>query len=169
MRNILKLTTTATAAVLAFSGIASAADVLTGYQEEDGYITQSNCSSVSPSLAVGSPIDAWFRYPGAGKTGFVTASPNTSSTGSAGSATTAVCTTPTAIPSTGLNGATVTFTCYLDKASGPASSSSGQIKETFKVGASHSAQVKQVTTTSTIIVGGTSLCSFTSDGTWTAE
>jgi hypothetical protein len=169
MRNVLTLTTTTAAALIAFSGIASAADMLTGYQESDGYVTQSTCGSLSPSLAVGSPTDSWARYPGASKTGFTLASPGTTSSTSAGGANTNVCVATAAVPSTGLNGASLTFNCYTDTTSGPGSSPTAQLKSTFKMGASHSAQVKQVTTTSSLVINGVTACSFTADSTWTAE
>jgi len=170
MLNVLKLATTAAAAVLAFSGVASAADLTKGPYEADGYITASDatCSSLSPSLKVGSPSDTSIEYPGAGGLNMILATPGTTSTTAAGKASTTVCVATAAVPSTGLNGSTIAFKCYSDTTSGPASAPLATITTQFKVGASHSASVKQVTSSSTLSVGTIS-CKFTSDGSWTLE
>jgi hypothetical protein len=169
MRNVLTFATTAASALLAFAGAASAADMIKGYQDSHGYITQSTCGNLSASLKVGSPVGSWAFYPGAGKTGFVLATPATVSTGKAGSAETQVCTTAAAVPATGLNGASITFNCYADTVSGPGSSPQAQLQSKFTMGASHSADIKQVTTTANLIVNGVNLCNFTSDATWELE
>jgi hypothetical protein len=169
MHHVSNFATIVGATFFALSGVALASDMKTGYQESDGYITQSTCGSLSSSLAVGAPVDSWAVYPGAGKTGFVLATPATSSSGSAGSASTQVCTTTAAVPSGGLNGASLTFSCYADTVSGPASSPQAQLQSKFKMGASHSVDVKQVTTTANLIVNGVNVCNFTSDATWTLE
>jgi hypothetical protein len=99
------------------------------------------------------------------------ASPATSSTGKPGSATTTACVAKTATPSSGLNGATISFACYEDTDSGPTKSPFGTIKEQFKIAASHVPTVEQVTTTSTLYLSTspTPTCSFTTDGTAVLE
>jgi hypothetical protein len=169
MNIVHQLALSATAAVLAISGAASAADLFKGPYEINGYITQSTCGSLSPSLQTGTATHAWAYYPGAGKTGFQLATPATSPTGGAGDAATQVCTTIFAVPAAGLNGAGITFSCYNDTVKGKASSAEAQLQSTFKDGASHSTSVWQVTTTSNLIVGGVTACNFTSDATWTLE
>lgn len=164
-----KLALSAAAIVTLASTSAFAADLAKGPWEIDGYITASSCGSLSSQLAKGAATDSSVEYPGASATGMVLATPSTTSSGSAGSAATNTCVATAAVPSTGLNGATLTFNCYNDTVSGPASSAQAQIKTTFKVGASHNANIKQVTSNSSLIIGGSTVCTFTSDGTWAHE
>jgi hypothetical protein len=156
------------ATLMAISSVASAADIAKGTYSVQGFTTASTCGSLSASLKAGTPTTATVVYPGAG--GKMTlANPATASTGKAGSAASNVCVATTTVPSTGLNGANVTFNCYDDTVSGPASSAQAQLKSKFKVGASHSAAIEQVTVTSSVIVGSVSVCSFTTDGTYALE
>jgi hypothetical protein len=152
-------------ALLALAGAASAADLAKGYYEIDGYVTQSSCGSILPQ---GSAVDTWSRYPGATVKGMQQASSATSPPGGAGDATTTVCVTGTAIPSTGLNGATLLFNCFHDTDAGDGALAS-QEKSTFTVGASHDPSVWQVSVNTTLIVNRKTVCTYTTDGTWTAE
>jgi hypothetical protein len=165
-----KLGLTTCALFVAVSNAASAADLAKGTNAVNAVITQSTCGALSSSLKQGSTSLSNILFPGPGAKASVV-SPSTSSTGKAGSATTTVCVAKTNTPSTGLNGATISFACYQDTDSGPAKSPVGTIKEKFKIGASHAATVEQITTTSTLYVGAspTPACSFTTDGTAVLE
>ena len=156
-----------TAGALLLSGAAMAADLPKGKYEIDGFITSSNCVA---ALAKGAAVDNWINYPGAGATGLILASPSTSATGGAGDASTSTCKATTAVPAGGLNGASLTLNCYADTDSGAGTTIKSKFKPaTFKVGASHSSSVWQVSMTGTVVVGTTTACSFTSDTTWTLQ
>ena len=166
MRDSLKLGLTTCALVVAASGIASAADVAKGTYGINAIVTKSSCGSLSPLLKQGSTTLTDILYAGtAGKAALV--SPGTTSTSKAGSATTQTCLATKATGGTGLNGATITFSCYQDTASGPAKSPLAKIQAKFKVGATHVASAHSVTVTSNLYVGSSPAptCAFTTDGT----
>jgi hypothetical protein len=150
---------------LTLAGTAGAADLAKGYYEIDGYVTQSSCGSILPA---GSAVDTWSHYPGATFKGMQFATSASSPSGGAGDATTTLCSTGTAIPSGGLNGATLTFNCYHDTDAGDGTLAS-QEKSTFTVGGSHDPSVWQVSINTTLIVNRKTVCTYTTDGTWTAE
>ncbi len=165
-----KLGLTLSAAFLAVSAVASAADIPTGTYAVTGFTTSaSGIGCKSGDLTKGAASDSSVIYPGAGKAGMVLASPFTKSTGAKGSAATNVCVATTKVPARGLDGAALTFNCYDDTVKGPASSAQAQLKATFNVGTSHSPAVKQVTVTSKVIVGGTTFCTFSNDGTYVLQ
>jgi len=167
LNNSLKLGLTACALFVAASAAASAADLGHGTNGVFAVITKSTCpATLSASLAKGATVLSTIEYPGPGKKATLV-SPGTTNKTSPGGATTSVCPAKTATPSTGLNGKTITFTCYQDTSSGEAKSSAAMIKSTFKIGASHQVGVEQVTVTSGLYIGTavTPTCSFTSDGT----
>ena len=170
MNTSYKLGLTLSAAFLAVSAIASAADIPTGTYAVTGFTTSAAGAGCSAGgLTKGAASDSSVIYPGAGKTGMVLASPFTKSNGAKGSAATNVCVATTKVPAKGLDGAALTFNCYDDTVKGPASTAQAQLKATFNVGASHSADVKQVTVTSKVIVGGTTFCTFSNDGTYVLQ
>ena len=154
------------ASLLSTAPAVLAADITVGNYSVMGFTTASTCGSLTSSLAKGTATTATVVYPGAGKAGMVLANPATAANGKAGSGATNVCVATGKIPAAGLNGATLTFNCYDDTESGPASSAQAQLKSKFKVGASHSAAIKQVSVTSTVYVGSVAACSFTTDGTY---
>lgn len=152
---------------LASAGTAAAADLAKGYYEADGYITASTCTG---ALAKGKPVDSWVYYPGAGATGFTLATPTTTSSTATGGATTQLYRSTTAIPSGGLGGASLTLGCYSDTTTGSSTTLQSQIKPAaFKVGASHSSAIWQVSMNATVIIGGKTSCTYTSDTTWSLE
>jgi hypothetical protein len=153
---------------MAMASAAIAADIPKGVYLAEGYTTSSTCGSLSSSLKQGSASVASIEYAGAGQK-MTLVNPATSPTGKAGSAMSNVCVSTGNVPSTGLNGASLTFACYEDTASGPASSAEAQLKSKFKVGASHSADIKQVTVTSAVVVGGITACTFTTDATYALQ
>jgi hypothetical protein len=155
--------------LLATSGVALAADLAKGPYAADGFYTASTCASISPGLKKGAPTTSQVEYPGAGKPGMILASPATAANGKVGSAATSVCVATTPVPAKGLDGAALTFNCFTDTTAGPAKKPSAQLKATFNVGASHSAAIKQVTVTSTLIISKTLSCKLTTDGTYALE
>jgi hypothetical protein len=155
--------------LLATSGAALAADIAKGPYAANGVYTASTCGSISPALKKGAPTTSQVEYPGAGKPGMILASPATAATGKPGSAATSVCVATTAVPAKGLDGAALTFNCFTDTAAGPAKKPSAQLKATFNVGASHSAAIKQVTVSGTLIITKTLSCKLTTDGTYSLE
>lgn len=170
MNTSYKLGLTLSAAFLAVSAVASAADIPAGTYDVTGFTTSaSGVGCASGGLTKGAASNSSVIYPGAGKTGMVLVSPFTKSSGAKGSAATNVCVATTKVPAKGLDGAAITFNCYDDTVSGPASSAQAQLKTTFNVGASHSSDVKQVTVTSKVIVGGTTFCTFSNDGTYVLQ
>ena len=166
MSNIYKLGLTACALFVATTAAASAADIGHGTNGIFSVVTQSTCGALSSTLKQGTSVLTTIQYPGPGKVATLV-SPGTTSTSKPGSATTSVCTSKGAVPSTGLNGKTVTFTCYQDTSSGEAKSSAATIKASFKIGASHATGVEQLTVKSSLYIGtaATPTCTFTSDGT----
>jgi hypothetical protein len=165
-----KLGLTLCTTLLAVSAAASAADIPTGTYAVSGFTTSATGSECSlAGLKKGAASDSSVIYPGAGQTKMILASPFTASTGAKGSAATNVCVAVGKVPAAGLDGASMTFNCYDDTVKGPASSAQAQLKSTFNVGASHSASVKQVTVTSKVIVGGTTFCTFSNDGTYVLQ
>ena len=166
MSNAYKIGLTACALFVATAAAASAADLSPGTNGIFAIVTQSTCGALSPSLKLGSTTLSTIEFPGPGKVATLV-SPGTTSTSKPGTATTSVCVGEKAVPSTGLNGATVTFACYGDTASGPAKSKQATIKSTFKIGASHAKGVEQLTVKSSLFIGtaATPTCTFTSDGT----
>jgi hypothetical protein len=170
VHNSFKLGLTACALFVAASGAASAADIAKGLYGINAIVTKSSCGTLSPLLKQGATTLTDILYAGTtGKASLV--SPGTTSTSKAGSATTQTCLATKATGGTGLNGATVTFSCYQDTASGPASSPLAKIQAKFKVGATHVAQAHSVTVTSNLYVGSspTPTCAFTTDGTMVLE
>ena len=166
MRDSLKLGLAACALFVAASGVASAADIAKGTYGINAIVTKSSCGSLSPLLRQGATTLTDILYAGVtGKASLV--SPGTTSASKAGSATTQTCLAAKATGGSGLNGATVTFSCYQDTASGPAKSPLAKIVAKFKVGATHVPSAHSVTVTSNLYVGSspTPTCAFTTDGT----
>jgi hypothetical protein len=161
------LALSASALALSLSAAAMASDIAAGTYYTTGYVTQSTCGSLAASLKVGAPSISSVYYGGAGKVMSLLSAGN-SSTSKPGSAATNSCIATSPTPSAGLNNSKLTFNCYGDTVSGPASSSNAQLQTTFKVGKSHVAGGASVTTTATVLVGGSPLCSFTTDGTYSA-
>jgi hypothetical protein len=170
LNNSFKLGLTACALFVAASAAASAADLGHGTNGVNAVVTQSTCGALSPSLKTGSTTLSNILYPGPGKKATLV-SPGTTSTSKPGTASTSVCVAKTATPSSGLNGATVSFACYGDTDSGPAKSPQATIKAKFKIGASHAVGVEQLTVTSSLYIGtsATPTCTFTTDGTAVLE
>lgn len=169
MRSTYKLGLSVSLMLMTAATAASAADVLIGRSVENGYVTASTCGKLSASLAKGTATLSYLYYPGASKTGMALVSPQTPANGAAKSASTNVCIAAGAVPAAGLNGASLTFNCYNDTASGPAAKAEAQLKSKFAVAASHLPGFKQVTVTSSLVVNGTAVCTFTSDGTYSAQ
>ena len=94
----------------------------------------------------------------------ILANPATASNGKAGSGATQVCVASGKVPAAGLNGAVLVFKCYNDTETGPGATSIATISAKFKVGASHSTEIKTVEVTSTIT--SPISCKFTNDGTY---
>ena len=161
-----KLSLALSAAFLAFSAAASAADIAKGVYLVNGYVTKSTCGSLSASLKVGTATTATVVYPGAGAVNMVLANPATTATSKPGGASSQVCKAIGKVPAAGLNNAAINFECYNDTVSGEATSAEAELKSKFKVGASHSGYISQVTVTSSLVVGGSTLCAFTTDGTY---
>jgi len=148
---------------VAASGAASAADILAGNYSVTGFTTSSTCTFTGTPQK-GGVSNSTVVYPGAGKAGMILANPATTKTSSAGSGATQVCVAASAVPAAGLNGATLNFNCYNDTESGPAKSVLAKLTAHFKVGASHSTQIRTVEVTTTIT--SPISCKFTSDGTY---
>ena len=171
MRDPFKFGLTTCALFMAASSAASAADLGKGINAVNAIVTQSTCGTLSPTLKKGSSILSNILYGGPG-TKATLAAPGTSSTGTAGSASSSVCLATTATPTAGLNCATITFTCFGDTLSGPAKSPQAKIHVKFKIGASHATSVNQINTVISLFVPATAtkpLCSYTDDGTAVVE
>jgi hypothetical protein len=165
-----KLGLTLSAAFLAISAAASAADIPKGTYLVTGYTTTASGSLCGTAgLKKGAPLSSSVIYPGAGGLKMVLANPATASTGAKGSAATNVCVATGKVPAKGLDGAALTFNCYTDTTKGPASSAAAQLKASFNVGTSHSPDVAQVTVSSKILVGGTTACTFSTDATYALQ
>ncbi len=164
-----KISLTASAMFLAMSAAASAADIPKGTYGVNGYITASTRENLSPSLKKGTASPATVIYPGAGQLKMTLADPQTTSTSKAGGAATEVCVAVGKVPAAGLDIANITFNCYGDTVSGPGKSVLAQLKSKFNVGLSHAVGVASVTITSSVVVGGSALCKFTSDGTYALQ
>lgn len=162
MRNSLKLGLTAFALFAAASGAASAADILAGNYSVNGFTTSSNCT-LPGSPQKGQASTATIVYPGAGKAGMILANPATTKSTAAGKGVSQVCVAAGKVPATGLNGATIPFTCYDDTEAGPAKSPLAKFSAKFKVGATHSPQIVTVGFTATVT--SPMSCRFTTDGT----
>ena len=119
MRDSLKLGLTACALFVAASSGAASADILAGNYIVTGYTTSSTCT-IPGSPKKGRASSATIVYPGAGKAGMILANPGTTSTSTAGKGVTQVCVATGKVPASGLNNATIPFTCYDDSESGPA-------------------------------------------------
>jgi hypothetical protein len=172
MKTSYKLCLTLSAAFLAVSAVASAADIAKGSYQVDGYTTSASGSlCASAGLAKGTASASSVIYPGAGGLKMILASPYTMSTGAKGSAATNVCVATTKVPAKGLDGAALTFDCYDDTVKGPAAKQQATLKATFNVGASHSPSVDQVTVTSKIYLPGglTPICTFSTDSTYVLQ
>ena len=162
MRNSITLGLTACSLAIAASGAASAADILVGNYSVNGFTTSSTCT-VAGTPQKGQSSNATVVYPGAGKAGMILANPATTNKSAAGSGATQVCVATGKVPAAGLNGATMSFKCYNDTETGPGGSLA-TITSKFKVGASHSPQIRTVEVTTTIPILGN--CKFTNDGTY---
>lgn len=166
MRDSFKLGLTACALFVAASGTASAADIAKGLYAINAIVTKSSCATLSPLLKQGAQTLTDIVYTGAGgKASLV--SPGTTSSSKPGTATTQACIATAPTPAGGLNGATVTFSCYQDNDSGPAKSPLAKIQAKFKVANTHVPAAHSVTVTSNLYVGSspTPTCAFTTDGT----
>jgi len=166
LRDSLKLGLTACALTVAASSVASAADITKGTYNINAIVTKSSCGTLSPLLKQGATTLTQILYAGTtGKASLV--SPGTTSTSKAGSATTQTCIATKATGGTGLNGATVVFSCYQDTDSGPSKSPLAKISAKFQVAATHVPTAHSVTVTSNLYVGSspTPTCAFTTDGT----
>jgi len=164
LRNSHTLGLTACALVVAASGAASAADILVGNYSVNGFTTSTTCPAGSGTPTKGAVSIATVIYPGAGKAGMVLANPATTAKSAAGTGATQVCVATGKVPAAGLNNATMTFKCYNDTEKGPATGPLATITSKFKVGASHSPQIRTVEVTTTIPILGN--CHFTNDGTY---
>lgn len=161
---------TAVVGTLSLSVVASAADLVKGTYDSSTYITSASGSLCSTAnLTKGTAQNSTVIFPGAGQPKMVLASPYTASTGKVGSASTNVCVATAKVPTTGLDGKTLTFNCYADTVNGPASSAQAQLKAKFDIGASHSPSVYQVTVHSQILLNGANVCTFTTDGTYALQ
>ncbi len=163
MRNSHTLALTACALLIAASSAASAADIAVGNYSVTGYTTSSTCT-LPGTPQKGGASTATVVYPGAGKTGMFLANPATASNTAAGKGATQVCVSAGKVPAAGLNNATLTFKCYSDTEAGPAASAIATITAKFKIGASHSPDIKTVEVTSSIT--SPISCKFTTDGTY---
>jgi hypothetical protein len=165
-----KLGLTLSAAFLAISAAASAADIPKGTYLVTGFTTSATgtfCSQAN--LKKGTALSSSVIYPGAGGLKMILADPYTTSTGKVGSASTNVCVATGKVPAKGLDGAAMTFNCYTDTVNGPAKTAAAQLKASFNVGTSHSPDVAQVTVTSKVLLGSTTACTFTTDGTYVLQ
>ncbi len=169
MTSIYKLSLTASAMFMSISAAASAADIPKGTYGVNGFITSSTCESLSSALKKGTAAVSSVIYPGAGQLKMTLANPQTASTSKAGGAATEVCVAVVKVPAAGLDNANLTFNCYSDTVDGPAKSVLAQLKSKFNVGLSHATGVASVTVTSSLIVGGSALCKFTTDGTYSLQ
>jgi hypothetical protein len=171
---------TACAALLVASGFASAADVAAkNNYRAYGYITSATdvaggalCASFKQ--AVGNVVNTTFVYPGVGGTmSLITG--GTDVTTAAGKANTNVCIATSPVPATGLNGATLTFTCYTDTLAGPAAGSIANITTTFTAAktstptAGAAVSVSANSTLTVTVIPAPSSCTFTQDATWIAQ
>jgi hypothetical protein len=190
---------TAFAALIAASGLASADVAVKGtYIAPGGVIVASTCGAVSASLAVGNTSNAVAFYPGPSLGNFTIVSPSTDPTKGAGSTAAYTCRAgtykaggtvarPTAtwtnaiVPATGLNGASLPFACFLDTLAGPGIGAkigtaghapTAVINLTINAAPTSDAVVGQtlsVETTEQLVLGGTPVCSYTTDATWFAK
>jgi len=155
------------AALLAVSGIASA---VTTYQTS-GYIVQSTCGSLSPTLAAGSAQSSTVVYPGQGAAGMILVSP-----AALGPGTVSICTTT---QNADLTGGSMSFTCYsnslttttttIPTSGTPLSSTFTGAATSVNLGTATAGAAINVESVSTLPTGPTTSCSFTTDATWTAE
>jgi hypothetical protein len=187
---------TACAALMAASGIASAADVAAKgvYYAPGGLIVQSSCGAISPTLAVGVTSDAVFFYPGAGGSNFDIDSPAVSPATKTGGAAAYACLpgtlsvvkgvtkfTAMKVPLTGLNGASMPYACYADTLAGPGDGGKpGTAGKTpvatatvsFNAAATSNpipGAALDVETTETLNLGGGLTCTYVTDATWFAR
>ena len=163
MRNSITLGLTACSLAIAASGAASAADILAGNYSVSGFTTSSTCT-LAGTPQKGTASNATVVYPGAGKAGMILANPATTKSTAAGGGATQVCVAAGNVPAAGLNGATIAFNCYNDTETGPAKTVLAKLSAHFKVGASHSPQVRTVEVATTIT--SPISCKFTNDGTY---
>ncbi|HTJ65144.1 MAG TPA: hypothetical protein VL899_15180 [Alphaproteobacteria bacterium] len=165
-----KLGLTAIVGTLSAAAMAPAADLVKGTYDSSTYVTSASgnlCGTAG--LTKGTAQTSTVVFPGNGQPKMVLASPYTSSKGSVGSASTNVCVATAKVPTTGIDGKTLSFNCYADTVNGPAKSAQAVLKAKFDVGASHSTSIYQVTVHSQILVNGTNICSFTTDGTYALQ
>jgi hypothetical protein len=175
------LGTTACAALLAVSGLASADNAARNTYQTNGYTVSTSdlaggaiCNAFG--LKVGAPSSSTIAYPGAGGLAgsFTLISTGTSpAANTTGSGVTSVCLSQGAVPSTGLDGATITFSCYENSSaqSAPPATPAATIVTTFaaaKTSDPVAGRTVNVEAVSALTVG-TSTCNFTSDTTWTSE
>src|ERR1700761_8854496 len=118
LRNSITFSLTACSLAIAVSSAASAADIAAGTYSVNGFTTSSNCT-IPGSPQKGQPSTATIVYPGAGKTGMILANPPPPAKSAAGKGVTQVCVASGKVPATGLNKATIPFTCYDDTEAGP--------------------------------------------------
>jgi hypothetical protein len=163
MRTSYTLGLTACALFVAASNAASAADIVVGNYSVSGFTTSSNCPAIT-GIKKGGASDSSVVYPGAGKAGMILANPATTSTTAAGKGMTEVCVAAAKVPAAGLNNATIPFNCYYDTETGPGASAIAKLSAHFKIGASHSPQIRTVEVTTTITTPVS--CKFTSEGTY---
>jgi hypothetical protein len=161
VRDSITLGLTACSLAIAASGAASA-DILAGNYSVNGFTTSSTCT-IPGSPQKGQVNTATIVYPGAGKTGMILANPATTNKSTAGKGTTQVCVATGKVPATGLNNATIPFTCYDDSETGPSKTVLAKISAHFKVGATHTPQIVTVGLTATVT--SPISCKFTTDGT----
>lgn len=163
MKASYKLGLSLSALLVAASGAATAADILVGNYSVSGFTTSSTCTFPGTPQK-GQVSNATVVYPGAGNAGMILANPATTSKSAAASGATQVCVAAGKVPTTGLNGATIAFNCYNDTETGPAGTVLAKLSAKFKVGASHSPQIRTVEVATTIT--SPISCKFTNDGTY---
>lgn len=179
MKLSLTLGMTACAALMAVSGIASAASVM---YDADGYVTAATDGAKYPGFcalygqAVGTHSTPNFYYPGAGVPGMALESAGTAATANksnSGVTYSCISSNPSPTLKAGTTTLPITFVCTGDNMSGPGSTVAF-FTQTMKVsaigGGATTSKNFLVETTSTYLDGSfQTICTATNQSTWTAH